>query len=108
MSKLWVHVALAVAATASPALRADHGEGEGEHGRVEFPVSCRAEVRPRFERAVAQLHSFGYELARDAFAQVAEEDPACGMAHWGVAATWYHPLWAAPTPAELEAGRVAA
>ena len=108
MRKPWLRAAVTLVALAAPALRADHGDGAGEHGRVEFPVSCSAEVRPRFERAVAQLHSFGYELARDGFAQVAEADPACGMAHWGVAATWYHPLWAAPTAAELDAGRAAA
>jgi tetratricopeptide (TPR) repeat protein len=26
------------------------------------------------------------------------------MAHWGVAMTWYHPIWAPPTDAEIEAG----
>ncbi|HEY7213529.1 MAG TPA: hypothetical protein VIC28_02815, partial [Thermoanaerobaculia bacterium] len=36
------------------------------------------------------------------------QDPACGMARWGVAMTWYHPIWAPPTPAELAAGRAAA
>jgi len=107
MRRHWVHISLALLSV-SPVLRADHDDASAEHGRVEFPISCRAEVRPRFERAVAQLHSFGYELARDGFAQVAAEDPECGMAYWGVATTYYHPLWAAPTPAELEAGAAAA
>ena len=39
---------------------------------------------------------------------MAKEDRACGMAHWGVAMTYYHPIWAPPTPAELAAGRAAA
>ena len=91
---------------ASPA-RAQHGEGE-VHGQVKFPTSCAGSVEARFERAVAQLHSFGYEFARSGFEVVAEEDPGCGMAHWGVATTYLHPLWAAPTPEELAAGRAAA
>jgi hypothetical protein len=84
---------------------ADHGGPE--LGTVNFPVNCRPELQPAFDRAVALLHSFGYDEAREAFAQVAADDPACAMAHWGVAQTYYHPLWAAPTPAELAAGRAA-
>jgi hypothetical protein len=55
-------------------------------------------------RAVALLHSFGYEEARLAFAEAAKADPSCGMAHWGVARTWYHPIWAPPSPDELKNG----
>jgi hypothetical protein len=86
---------------------ADHGADE-VHGRVEFPTGCSSAVQSRFERAVAQLHSFGYEFARAGFEAVAAEDPGCAMAHWGIATTWLHPLWAAPTPGELAAGRAAA
>jgi tetratricopeptide (TPR) repeat protein len=88
-------------------LAADHGEGE-VLGTVSFPTSCRPELQPAFERAVALLHSFGYEPAREAFERVAADDPACAMAQWGIAMTQYHPLWAAPTPAEFELGRAAA
>src|SRR5262245_33018326 len=77
-------------------------------GNVHFPVTCKPELQPAFDRAVALLHSFGYELAREAFAGVAAQDPACGMARWGVAMTYYHPIWAPPTPQELAAGRAAA
>jgi tetratricopeptide (TPR) repeat protein len=84
-----------------------HGEGE-QLGTVHFPVSCKPDVQPAFTRAVALLHSFGYEEARSAFAGVAERDPACGMAQWGIAMTYYHPIWAPPNPQELAAGRAAA
>lgn len=84
-----------------------HGEGE-ELGTVHFPVSCKPDVQAAFTRAVALLHSFGYEEARNAFAGVAERDPECGMAQWGVAMTYYHPIWAPPAPAELALGRAAA
>ena len=84
-----------------------HGEGE-ELGEVHFPISCRAEVQAEFTRAVALMHSFGYEESRRAFEIVAEKDPRCGMAYWGIAMTHYHPIWAAPDAAELAAGRAAA
>ena len=51
------------------------------------------------------LHSFGYEEARIAFNEAAKSDPACAMAYWGVARTWYHPIWAPPSPDELKQAR---
>jgi len=98
---------LLLSLAAAPAA-ADHDDAGQVHGTVEFPTSCAPAVQPRFERAVAQLHSFGYDFARLAFEALAEEDPTCGMALWGAAATYLHPLWAAPTPAELAAGRALA
>ena len=87
----------------------DHQHAHEESlGRVHFPTTCSADVQPAFDRAVAMLHSFGYEEARHAFKEVAGKDPSCGMAHWGVAMTYYHPIWAPPSPADLEAGRTAA
>jgi tetratricopeptide (TPR) repeat protein len=73
-------------------------------GSVHFPTSCAPAVQSGFTRAVALLHSFGYEEARRAFAEVAASDPACAIANWGVAMTWYHPIWAPPNPEELKQG----
>ena len=73
-------------------------------GRVNFSVSCTPAAQKQFNRAVAWLHSFEYEEAEKAFAQVAAADPHCGMAHWGVAMSNYHPLWAPPTAAEMQKG----
>ena len=88
---------------------AAHGAHDVEGlGVVHFPVSCAPEVQPGFDRAVALLHSFGYEEARLAFQEVAQRDPSCAMARWGEAMTWYHPIWAPPTPTELAAGAAAA
>jgi hypothetical protein len=84
-----------------------HGESEAL-GSVHFLVTCEAGVQAGFTRALALLHSFGYEEARKAFATVAEQDPHCGMASWGIAMTYYHPIWAPPTAAELAAGAAAA
>jgi tetratricopeptide (TPR) repeat protein len=76
-------------------------------GRVNFPVSCTPLAQKQFNRAVAWLHSFEYEEAEKAFAEVVASDPRCGMGHWGVAMSSYHPLWAPPTPAELQKGESA-
>lgn len=76
-------------------------------GTVSFPTSCAPAVQAPFARAVALLHSFWYDEAEKAFNEVAVRDPACAMAHWGVAMSLYHPIWAAPTPAELQRGQEA-
>lgn len=77
-------------------------------GRVNFEVSCTPEARRQFNRAVAWLHSFEYEEAEKAFAEVTVNDPRCGMGFWGVAMSNYHPLWAPPTASELQRGLKAA
>src|SRR5438105_2917206 len=82
---------LAAVALAQEEHRHPPGETE-ELGTVHFPTSCRADVAAEFTRSVALLHSFGYEEARLAFGSVAERDPGCAMAHWGIAMTYYHPV----------------
>jgi len=80
---------------------ADDDQGQHHHedltatqlGTVHFPVSCAAEVQKPFERGVALLHSFWYEEAEKEFVQVANDDPSCAMAHWGVAMSLWHQLW---------------
>lgn len=86
------------------ALSAESGHAGEELGAVSFPVSCRPELLPAFERAVALQHSFEFAAARQGFERVAADDPACAMAQWGIAMSLYHPLWAAPTADELQQG----
>ena len=76
-------------------------------GKVEFPVSCAPTVQSEFARGVALLHSFFYEEARRVFTAMAERDPKCAMAQWGIAMTWWHPIWTPPTPDEMSAGKAA-
>src|SRR5881296_894649 len=76
-------------------------------GKVEFPISCASSVQSEFSRGVALLHSFFYEEARRVFTSVAERDPKCAMAQWGIAMTWWHPIWTPPTPDEMNAGKAA-
>jgi len=82
----------------------DHGIPE-QLGAVSFPTSCRAAVQAQFERGVALLHSFAYSAAESAFREVAEKDPSCAMAHWGIAMTYFHQLWDPPiATSKIEAG----
>ena len=100
---------LAVLLCHAPTARAQeahghHHEPSEKLGRVNFNVSCNPEAQKKFNRAVAWLHSFEYEEAEKAFAEVVVADPRCGMGHWGVAMSNYHLIWAPPTAAELQKG----
>jgi hypothetical protein len=83
-----------------------HEMGE-KLGRVNFPVSCNKAAQQQFNRAVALLHSFWYEEAGKAFVEVTRTDPKCGMGYWGVAMSFYHPVWAPPVTADLQNGMAA-
>src|SRR6266436_4503002 len=76
-------------------------------GRVTFPITCTPDVQSDFARGVALLHSFFYEEARRVFTSVADRDPKCAMAQWGIAMTWWHPIWTPPAPDEMRAGKAA-
>ena len=73
-------------------------------GTVHFPVSCTASSQKAFERGVALLHSFWYEEAEKEFVQISKDDPACAMAHWGVAMSLWHQLWDRPNASTLKRG----
>jgi tetratricopeptide (TPR) repeat protein len=73
-------------------------------GTVAFATTCKPSVQPAFERGVALLHSFAYTAADEQFREVAAADPDCAIAHWGVAMAIYHPLWEAPSAADVEKG----
>jgi len=74
----------------------EHPAGDvSKLGQVSFSVSCDPSVQPQFSSAVAMLHSFWFEKASDTFTAVADKDPSCGMAYWGIAMTHYHQIWEA-------------
>jgi tetratricopeptide (TPR) repeat protein len=62
-------------------------------GTTHLRTSCDPKVGAEFDHAVALLHSFEYDEARDAFAAVAPKDPTCAMVKWGVAMARYRSLW---------------
>lgn len=73
-------------------------------GSVSFPTSCAASVQKSFERGVALLHSFEYEVAGNQFDEIAQQDPQCAMAYWGQAISLYHQLWSRPAPEDSKRG----
>ncbi len=86
----------------------DHPPGDPQQlGVAVFPTSCAAGVHDEFNRAVAMLHSFWYQTSEKAFARVAQEDPKCAMAYWGVAMSRFHPLWEKPNTEDLHVGQAA-
>ncbi len=80
-------------------------EVAGQYGKVDFPTSCAAVAQPSIEKGVAQLHSFQYQQAEDAFKEGTLRDAKCAIAYWGEAMALYHQLWDFPTPSTLEEGR---
>lgn len=82
---------------AANAFAQEHHHGSGSTaaslGTVNFENSCAPAVQADFNHAVALLHSFEYDEARDAFLAVAKKDPSCAMAYWGAAMTHFHGLW---------------
>lgn len=99
----------AEAARAAPSAASRPELGDlGKVGKTSLKASCIPAVREDFERAVALLHSFFYDEARRVFEGVAEKDPTCAMAQWGIAMTYWHPLWTPPSDEEMKAGVAAA
>ena len=94
---------------AVPALALDdemhhHHEATEQLGKVSFPISCAPASQKAFERGIALLHSFGYEEAEEQFVEIAKNDPACAMAHWGIAMSLFHQIWERPQDSTLKRG----
>lgn len=84
----------------------DDGPAAGEVlGQVSFPTSCTPAAQAGIAHGVALLHSFGYAKAQQQFAAVAKDDPACAIAHWGVAMSLYNQIWTPPDADTLKLGR---
>jgi len=60
--------------------------------KVKFQTSCNAAVAGEFNSAVALLHSFWFPEATKGFDAIAQKDPNCALAHWGMAmSNWGNP-----------------
>ena len=103
-----MNLLLAASALALAPMDTGHAhEHSPQLGKLRFETSCSKAAQTQFETGLRWLHSFEYQEAERSFSQAAATDPACAIAYWGVAMSNYHPLWAAPTPAELAKGRAA-
>ncbi|HEY1656962.1 MAG TPA: hypothetical protein VGG14_01340 [Candidatus Sulfotelmatobacter sp.] len=81
-----------------------HHDGAEQLGKVSFPISCAPGSQSAFERGVALMHSFEYEKAEKQFTDIAQKDPGCAMAHWGVAMSLFHEIWERPGDSTLKHG----
>src|SRR6195256_3277065 len=54
-------------------------------GEVNLPISCSPAAQQQFNRAVAMQHSFFFSETVKTFTAIAEKEPACAMAYWGIA-----------------------
>ena len=84
----------------------EHQHG-GKLGTVKFENSCAPAVQAGFQHGMAQLHSFEFGPAIDAFAAVIKDDASCGIALWATAvAQWGNPFAAGIKPAaQMQAAR---
>jgi tetratricopeptide (TPR) repeat protein len=72
-----------------------------ELGKLTFESSCSRPAHAKLVEGLSWLHSFEYGPAARSFGEASMADPTCGIAHWGEAMSYFHPLWAPPTPEEL-------
>ncbi|GIW79654.1 MAG: hypothetical protein KatS3mg105_1461 [Gemmatales bacterium] len=80
-----------------PAGHSQHGEAFNEGprqkaylmggtGNVDFPISTKVPLAQKFfNQGIGQLHGFWYYEAERSFRMVADLDPDCAMAYWGLA-----------------------
>ena len=105
-----VSVAAVVAISAFGVTRGAIAQGdthdlmEGRERGVSFPVSCGTDIQPRFDAAVAALHSFWYGQALKEFTAISEAKPDCAMAYWGMAMSVWNQIWAPPGADNLKRG----
>ena len=92
----------AVSACQTPKTTGSSVEGLG---KVIFPNSCTSSVQPDLLKGIAQLHSFQYAAAENAFIAASQADPKCAIAYWGLAMSSYRPLWDGADGKALSKGR---
>jgi hypothetical protein len=100
------HSMLALLLLAIPGIAQEIAHSHGTHssqkkaessanrfGSVQFETSCMGVVKEDFNTAVALLHSFEYDEAQVAFAEINRKDPGCAMARWGESMAYFHGIW---------------
>jgi hypothetical protein len=98
---------IAAALAAATSILTDQHKHSPQLGKLAFDSSCTRPAHDLLEQGLMWLHSFEYEEAEQSFAGAVLADARCAIAHWGIAMTYYHPLWAPPTAAALAKGQAA-
>ena len=76
-----------------------------DFGKAHFQIACSPAAQQEFDRAVTMLHSFFYPETEKAFRAIAEREPTCAMAYWGIAISQRpNPLTAPFSPQLLKQG----
>jgi predicted Zn-dependent protease len=73
---------------ASALIALSHGPTHADEerlGEVNLPISCTPAAQQQFNRALAMQHSFFFPETVKAFTALAENEPSCAMAYWGIA-----------------------
>src|SRR5262245_5566352 len=93
------------------AMAASHANAQSDvhqhFGKVHFPVACNAAVQAEFDLALAMLLTFSFPAAAKTFMAVAQKDPDCAMAYWGIAATAIGSLYGGRAGPEALQGELA-
>ena len=92
--------------TRETAIPGHGGSDKDEQPRgAALPISCDPATQARFDRGFFLLHNMMYTQARTEFEQAAKTDDKCAMLYWGIAMTWFQPLWSGqPTEQALQSG----
>lgn len=65
----------------------------GERNPIDFPTSASPQAEAMFLAGVKLLHNFQYDNAIETFRGAIRTQPHFGMAYWGLAMSYNHPLW---------------
>ena len=87
--------ALGLFGAALPAETGDDSAGglTADLGHIDFPNSGAPEAQAAFLAGMKAFHSFEFEDAGEAFHKAQAIDPDFGLAYWGEALSYNHPLW---------------
>lgn len=80
----------------SPAAHHDHSMAavvQPSARGAELRIACTPEAQAVFDRGFFFLHNMDYVSARKAYEEGATKHASCAMLHWGVAMTYFQPLW---------------
>ena len=79
--------------------------GDPNFGEVSFSLSCRYDLREKFNLGLTLIHSFEYAEAEKVFVSILDEDSECLMAYWATAMSILnHPLSFKQNPESLKRG----
>jgi hypothetical protein len=77
-------------------------------GQLHFPISCSGASQRLFNFATARLHSLNFNEAEGAYSTIAQAEPDCAIAYWGIAMSRVgRPVAGSRASNDLDAGRAA-